>query len=357
MGAAIEMVVIATAVIWLTWIWTVEVTRRKKLGYIAAGSLLICYFFNGLAGYLYPDLVIAAITLGALIIITKYAQRAEFQVVFGFLISLLPLMHLKAYAMAAPLFLIMAYKLWNTNRKLILLTILGGLPLALYGLLTMHGWYGIWDPRQIYPPDVNVTLNGSPLHTIPAMLFDANRGLLVYNPIVLLLFVGFPIWFKQRRETLLIALAAILPTAILLALFDGWQGGGAPIGRYIMDFLPVLFPAVAFAVIQAKQAWQKLAVGFLVAATLFVTINATLTKIPYIPPTLFKTRPVFFAQIENRVGVGFDHLLVTYSNKTRLNDSRAWAKLTVGFTALLGLTVYGYILSKPLKPIKEKAVR
>ena len=350
-GVAVEMTLIATGVIWLTWLWTFQVTKQRGLAMVSAALLASTLFFSGLAGYIYPDMIIAGLTLAALIILNRYFEKPAYQFLFGVLLASLVFLHFKTLTLAAPLFLIMTYKCWKAKRGLPWAAILGGGPLILYFFFSLHHWYGVWDPAQIYSS--NISLKTSPLHTIPAMLFDSKRGLLVYNPVVLLVFVGIFPWFRQSKKSFIITALALLPSVALLTTFNLWDGGYAPVGRYVMDFLPALMPAMAFALGLMRTRWQRALVAALALATLFITIESTLIKTPYIDPLIFRTRSTFFARLEKQTGVGFDHLLPNFSNRTTLNDRRGLLKVSIGCLVVASLTGYGYVLSKTLKPLKD----
>lgn len=350
-GAAIEMTLIATAVVWLTWLWSVKLTRNSKLSAVSAGLMACCFFFNGLAGYIYPDLIIAGLTLASLLIVVFYYDNPRYQFLMGVILSVLIFVHFKTLALAVPLFLLLVWRLWSRKRRLPWPILLSALPLAAYFLLSLHAWYGVWNPTQIYPDDAS--LSASPLHTIPAMLFDSARGILVYNPVLLLIFVGLAAWFRQRRDTLIISVLATAPSIILLATFQLWNGGYAPTGRYMVDFLPVFMPAMTFALMLLRARWQQIIAGVLAVATIFIAVSMTFLKPSYIDPQAYRPRSPFFAGVEKHTGIGFDHLLPSYSRYTTLNDRHGNMKVALGTLAVLSLAGYGYYLAKPLKPIKS----
>jgi len=345
-GAVAEMLLIAMLVIWLTWQWTFQLATSRLLSYMAAGSLVVSYFFSGLAGYLYPDLIIAAVTLSALIIITRFADRPRFQILFGAMLGLLVFIHFKTMALVGPLFLLLVYQTWRRNRSLPWGAVASFLPIFLLFFISLYHWYGVWNPTAIYPATVN--LHTSPLRSISGMLFDSNRGLLVYSPIMLLLFVGLPVWFKRHRETLLFTILAVAPSIGVLSLFNEWQGGFAPIGRYMMDFLPVFLPAIAFALSLVRANWQKAIVGLLMAATLWVTVQSAVTRILYIQLEITVPRSEFFAQIERHTSLAFDKLLPTFANNNLLPDKHGRQKIALGYLAIAGLLYYGYRESQSL---------
>jgi hypothetical protein len=350
-GVMVEMTLIATAVVWLTWLWTFKLTKNNRSSVIVAGLLAICLSFNGLAGYIYPDLIIAGLTLAALLILNFYFKKPVYQFVFGLVLAVLVLIHFKTLSLAVPMFIIMVYRLWQAERKLPWWAVLSAAPLAIYFLITLHMWYGVWNPTQIYPSDA--TLTASPLHTIPAMLFDASRGLFVYNPILLLIVVGLAPWFRQRRQSLVIAVLATAPSILLLTTFRLWNGGYAPTGRYLMDVVPVFVPAMAFALALLRARWQQAVVVVLIAATLFISVASTALKPSYLDPEAYRTRTAFFSGVEKHTHIGFDHLLPSYSRYTTLDDRRGGFKVFLGMLALLSLAGYGYYLSRPQKAIKS----
>jgi hypothetical protein len=144
-GALIEMLLLAAVVIYLTWVWTKQVTNDKKLAYFAALFLLICYFFNGLSGSFYPDMAIAAGSLIVLIMLDKFSSKKIFQLLFGLVLGLLILLHFRALDIVLPALVVLGYRLWKSERKLPWLSALVVLAFILpstsglaFGILTLH---------------------------------------------------------------------------------------------------------------------------------------------------------------------------------------------------------------------------
>ncbi|MGH7194714.1 MAG: hypothetical protein ACREJM_14440 [Candidatus Saccharimonadales bacterium] len=355
-GAEVEMVLVAVATVWLTWIWAYEMTGRPRASAVAAGLLAVNSFFAGLAGYIYPDMPIAALTLAALIIIARYFDSTRWQVLFGVIMVAMVFMHFKTLDLALPLLAALVYRSWRAGRGLPWAAILSSGLLLIAFFIGFHHWYGVWDPEHIYPP--NISLKTSPLRNVPAMLFDVKRGALIYNPALLLMLVGLGAWFRQKKEMFLLTLLAIVPSMAVLAVFNAWEGGYAPTGRYMIDFLPALFPAVAFAVVLLKANWQKAAVALIVLATLFITLESTFIKAPYINGEQYRPHSAFFNELQQQTGIGFQHLLPNYSKYVTLDDRHGQLKLLIGWLAVLSFAGYGYYLSRPLKPLRpDKAAK
>lgn len=244
LGATVFMTMIATATVVLTYYWVKHTVNNKRIAMLTAAILVSCFFFNTLVGYLYPDMLIACLGLACLLILAKRYQSKVYQCIFGAILGFLVLLHFKTLLFAAPFFAVLAFKLWREHKKLPWFVILGGTPFAIYFMFTLYQWFGTFNPADIYA-GLSMNEDTSPPAILSALLFDGNRGLLVFNPILLLLLVGLPLWFKYKRETLATVAVVTVPYMLILVDFWGWFGGDAPAGRYLMDFLPWFMPPPA----------------------------------------------------------------------------------------------------------------
>lgn len=346
-GAVFEMTVLATVVVWLTWVWTYIVTKNRKVAYLASFMLTICYFFNGLVGAIYPDMLIAAISLAALIMLERYYKKPIHQVWLGILLGFLVLVHIKTLNIVLPVLAVLSYKLWQAKRNLPWISALIVLVFVGYYFVSFHHWFGIWSVSGAYG-SVGTDFHNNPAAIVAAQLFDSTRGLLVYNPILLLVFVGLPLWFKRHRETFLVTLVVLLPSMAFLSTFNQWHGGQAPLGRYIIDFLPAFIPALAFAIMAFKEKWQKVLVFLMAAATFLITLDGTLTKFPLIPGNLTNPpRTPLFTQIYDKTHWSLDRLFPTYSTTvTHVIGRHGRLKALIDYLVVIALVAYGYWLSK-----------
>jgi hypothetical protein len=166
---------------------------------------------------------------------------------------------------------------------------------------------------------------------------------------MLLIFVGLIPWAKKHLTSFTMAIVTLLPTILLLTVFNGWQGGASPPGRYFMEFIPALMPAMAYALEAFKEYWQKVVVIILLIISLIFTIETIVTKPPHADDTQTQTQPPLFVSIQNQIGLKFeiDKLFPKYTevatnpvgNKTPL---KAW----VGSILVASSIGYGYILAK-----------
>jgi hypothetical protein len=350
-GAVFEMLLLATFVVVLTWIWTKQITKNRKVAYIASGLLATSYFFSGLAGHFYPDMLTSALFLSALILIERYYTKLTFQILIGFILGFMLLVHIKTLGLVIPVLLVLSYRLWTTKHKLPWTTFLIVAVFFLYYLVTLHQWFGVWGLSTGNAASGSA-FGDNPLMSTSSMLFDSYRGLLVYNPIMIFIFLGLPLWFKHNRRTLFITVASTLPYLIGLSFYYQWNGGDAPFGRYLIDILPAYIPALAFAIYALKEPWQKMLVTFATVASLLITIEATIKKFPLIDPgpvTNLQRAPLFI-QLQQYTGIAFDHFLPRTSqylfNRTVFIDKHGLVKVIVCWLVVIAFFLYGVYLAR-----------
>ena len=174
------------------------------------------------------------------------------------------------------------------------------------------------------------------------MLFDEQRGLLVYNPVLLVVFLGIPAWYKRHKESLVYAVVTLFPSMALLSVFNEWQGGDAPTGRYLMAFVPVFMPALAFVLPLLRQWWQKSIVLVLGLITFTISILASLMKLDY--PGL-RTTSEFFSKLKDYTGLNLGSPFPSYSLKTTFNDRFGFLEAFCLSMLLILIVVYGYYLT------------
>lgn len=341
-GVVAFMTIMATVVVVLSWMWVRQVSGSKNIATLTSTLFTLCYFFNGLAGYIYPDMIIAVLMLSSVILINSRRWLTPWrEVLLATSLSLMVFVHFKTLAFVAPAIFVLVVRCWTKYRRLPLL-VLGILGFFLCTFfITLHQWFGVWIPSQIYSSSVH--LNTSIAATVPAMLFDSLRGLFVYNPILLLIATGIPLWAKLRKFSLYSTLGILAPSILLLSVFNEWQGGDAPTGRYVIIFIPLLLPALGFCLSQLSRVWQKTLIMFLVCITGGITVISTLQKLPYVG---LKTHAPIFVYIESKIHVPFDKPLPTYSLQTTLIGSHDKIKIMLCVVFLICMFLYGHSITR-----------
>lgn len=340
LGVTVGLTMLATLLVVLSWLWVKKVTKSKNA---ATGSTLIflsSYFFLGQVGYIYPDLIVSLCYLSALLLFNEIKPGAILkQCLLGVVLGFAVFVHFKTLAFVAPFLLVLTILFWRKYKSLPLWTIGVSLFIILIFFITLHAQFGVWAPNKIYSSNIN--LGTSPFITIPYMLFDSLRGLFVYNPAFLLLFVGLIPWVKRSPRTVIITTLLLGPSFILLSLFNETHGGDAPTGRYIMTYLPLILPAIGYALIYVKGTVGRTAVLALVSLSLFLTSYAIGTKMPYVG---LMSRSPLFEFIEQRSGFAVDYVLPHFALNNELIGEHAIIKVVSMSTLCIALLGYGWIL-------------
>ena len=339
-GMMVEMVLIAVGVLFLTYYLCKEITKSIKWSFLASFALFFSYVFYGIVGEIFPDVAIGAVIAASLLIVLKKPTSLVWQVVLGIILGFSVLLHYKMLGFAGVTFLTLCYKTWTMERKL---PYVAAVPLLFFVILLLyqtHTWFGIWNPSGVLG-DLGVGLHpASTPKNLSAILFDAARGFIPNNPIYLLLFVGLPIWFRGNRESLVIIILCILPQVATFVMFNDWRGGDSPAGRYIMNFLPVLMPAMAYAFMYLRKFWQRLLVVALFIINIVITIYFVKIKLGWLGVTSSTSSSILL-----NTPLAFDRWFPNFSIATNLMGHHDWLKAVAWFFVLIGLMYYGYIVS------------
>lgn len=338
-GMEAEMIVVGVGVLFLAYYWTKILTKSVKLSLLAGVVLFASYVFYGLVGYIFPDMAIGAVILASLMILLTRADSVLWQMVLGALLGFSVFLHYKMLAFAAVVFLVLCYQTWTKRRTLPYVAAIPLVVLTAAFFYLTHLWFGLWNPSGIIA-DLNVGLHPEALlRNTTAILFDSARGFIPNNPIFVLLFVGLPIWFYKSRRTLIIALLCIAPQVATFVMFNDWRGGDSPAGRYIMNFLPVLMPALAFAVMYLRKVWQQLIVGLLFVVTALITLYYVRIRLGWLGVDSPISSPIL-----GGTPLAFDRWFPQFDVATYPTGHADWLKALCYYAVLLGLMVYGWRL-------------
>lgn len=147
--------------------------------------------------------------------------------------------------------------------------VLAGLTVAGTNLL----WFGnllggVSNLEALNPAIHGVTSSFNPEPWIGALglLGSANRGLLVFSPVVAFALPGFAAaWREGPRNDLFWCACAFVAQFALYACYSTWWGGHTYGPRYMLDTLPMLVPLAAawFPVLAARRSLQAVAVAAL----------------------------------------------------------------------------------------------
>lgn len=280
------MVFFSTSLLLLTYIWSFNLTKDKLYSIISVSILALSTAFLSLNGYIFPNLILANLLIGAMIYLFKEDKKNLDYVVLGSILAVAPWVHVKALLAFGTIGIIALISTIKKSRKLLDLKVvyLCLFPTILLSIFvyTLWKWYGVILPSQTFAGDIIFAI--SPLKSFMASMFDSTKGILILNPVFALIICGLPIWYIKNRHQLAIIFLVIIPSLILQFSFLDWWGGWSPSNRYIMEYIPLLVPAITFAIMQVKNIiFRTSIVIFLIIQSIFAIISVFFTKEWFVP--------------------------------------------------------------------------
>jgi hypothetical protein len=350
-------------VLLLTFLWARRFTGEIWPAAIATGALGFSPLFLALEGRIFPDLAVAALLLGCLLLLELRERRPRHLLLLGALIGLSPWFHFKNGlpfgTIAVIAFVQVARERGGADRVRRLLALSTPILVSLVGYeLSIRVWYGSWSPARMVLPG-NRLFALSALRGLAAVSFDSTRGVLTNDPALLLILAGLPVWLRLCRGPVLRLALVLGPTILLEATFSDWAGAYSPAGRYALEFIPAAIPAIALLLREAPAALRALAAGLLGLQAIFAGAFVSLHP----PWSIGGKRSPFFAAFDRHHAPPFDHAMPTFDNYTALVHG-AWR--LAAWVAVSGLlVVLGASLSRrsPLEsaravgPAERRAAR
>ena len=155
------------------------------------------------------------------------------------------------------------------------------------------------------------------------LTFSEYRGLFFVSPVLLLAVVGL---FRMRRRDAAIVISVFAIFLLLVASFNGWEGGGSFGPRHILPAIPLLVLPLAF----VRARW------LILPAVVSVAINLLATAMDASPPGGIQ-RPIRdFYLTKREVSINqqsVDELLPNHLYKPGSTESE-WASFNLGEFAL-----------------------
>jgi len=241
---------------------------------------------------------------------------------------------------------ILRYKQDIINRSIFILG-----PIFIFTLLASwlsYVWFGYFRPDFLSPllagvPEIAGYAN--PFYNLTGMLFDSDQGLFFSGPILALIIPGLFLWYKNNK---LFFIALALPSIAFLltqALFRDWTAGWAPMARYTMTSLPLLVPALAYIVVEAKKSISlKIIIAILVIVNLIfllITFKYDYTGYPNGGINFFLQKIFERLNLTNLS----TQLSFNFLSPQTVADSNQTKELVFTSLAYLGLIFYGLYLS------------
>lgn len=346
-GAIILMIFISILLLLLTYYWAEKISKNKKAALFATFILFVSVFYLSLEGYIFPNLLIAVMTLGSLLILENKNRPLWQLLLLGILLGSGPFIHVKtlmSFAMIGLIAIIQILKNkkpWKNKSAELSILIVPALILIAIFEWKLYEWYGVFLPNQTFAGDILFLV--SPFKSLAAILFDSTKGLFINNPALILIFLGLPLWFKENRWQIFRIILILGPSFILQLSFLDWWGGWSPSGRYLMDMLPVLIPALAFIYPLLKNLTLKIFTYILIGLQIIFSLIYIFSKSSWVWSGV---RNPIFEIIQSKIGLAIDRFLPQFSPELHLKNTYGGVFLTFFIIIAATLLVSGIKLSR-----------
>lgn len=218
------------------------------------------------------------------------AQLAACSAAIGFL----PWLHQRFAVSAVVLAVILAARFaWQASwpRRM---AALGPLAAGGLSLVAFNIWLYGWPIQPAENHDGFSSLAGT-VNGAFGLLLDAQWGLWVNAPLLILATAALPWWWRANRAAFLVAAAASAPYLAILAAYSIWWGSWGPPARYLVPIVPLAGGRLAAWLAGASAAGRT-------AAVLAWVAGAGLTLIGLADPQRFYHQPDQVNHLVDRAG-------------------------------------------------------
>jgi hypothetical protein len=293
-GAALVIMLAAALLAGQMFLLARESGAAANLATVLALALVIAMPIGPYAALIFPEIPAALLLLYAIRRAAAPSNVWWQWLLAGLAIGYLPWLHQRFAPTAVVLTAFVLYRLVERPSWSAILASLTPIAVGGLSLLAYNQWlYGI--PLQPVEDHagfnrLNGTLNGG-----FGMLLDAQWGLWIVAPVLLLALAASPRWVQRAPRLALIALAAAAPYLLLVAAYKVWWGEWGPPARYLVPIVPLAAGPLASWLAQASLRTRALT-GALWAA------GMALTLVGYADPQRFYHHPDGVNKLVTRLG-------------------------------------------------------
>jgi len=323
-GADLVIVLCAGLLAGQMYLLAREAGAATELAQLIAVGLTIALPIGPYATLIFPE-VPAGLLLVYAVRRVAAATNAPWQwLAAGAAIGFLPWLHQRFAPTAAILALLVAIRIVQSRayRSMVLALIpiaLGGVSLLLY-----NQW--LYDqPLQRAEDHAGFSGFTGTVNGAMGLLLDAQWGLLVAAPVMLLALAAVPRWYEASSRTVIVAAAAVAPYLMVVAAYRVWWGEWGPSARYLVPVVPFAAGALAAWLTRAGRS------GRIVAGTLWA-VGMVITLVGYLNPQRFYHHPNgvnnLYRRLGDLIGVDLETALVAFQPYAQSSFSaRFWISL------------------------------
>lgn len=336
-GAVVVIVLAAIALAGQIYLLARDATARPRLAAIVTFALALVMPIVPYTHLLFPEIPAALLLIYAIRRLASPTNTSLQWLLTGLSVGYLPWLHQRFAPTAFILALIIVVRFWRQRWSPHPLAALIPILIAGVSLIGFNFWlFG----APIMPSENHDGFN-SPAGTVNGavgILFDAQWGLMIAAPLMLLAVAAIPWWVAVDRDVARVTALAVVPYLLLLAVYSVWWGAWGPPARYLVPVVPLA--AGPLAAWLSRAAWP----GWVAAVGLWL-VGATLTLIGLFDPHRFYHQPTghnnLIEAIDGTVGTDIADRLVAFQTlgPSPLSDRVLAGALGVGLLVIATLAV------------------
>ncbi|MEZ5943697.1 MAG: hypothetical protein R3C18_20065 [Planctomycetaceae bacterium] len=232
-GAALALTALTT----FAGFWGLVVLIRPYVNapWQAALTAAIAYLGSPLWHY---GRTLYAEPIAATLLVCGYALvlRKDQYLIGGLLLGAMVLLKAPFLVLALPLFVDILWRRDWLNAVFLCLPSAAAIGLALLWNMQMrNGWF---HTAQKFEAG-NLFAGGF------GLLFSPTHGLLLFAPLLFIVPLFLPEWFRKHKRDALLISSSIVSFFLLMSLYRNWWGGAVYSARYLVPMLPLLFVPMA----------------------------------------------------------------------------------------------------------------
>jgi hypothetical protein len=282
-GADFTIVLLAVVLAGQMFLLARESGAGARLAAAIALGLAVTLPVAPYATLLFPEIPAATLLLYALRRLSAPHNALSQVIATGFAIGFLPWLHQRFVPTVVVLTILLLVR-WYARASLAR-CVAGLAPVAVSGVLLMS--YNLWLYGQLTQSSrdhagfngATGTLNGA-----FGLLLDAQWGLWIVAPLMILALASLPHWFAANPVLARNTLLAVTPYLIVVAAYKVWWGEWGPPARYLVPLVPLAAGPLAAWLRDASLAGR-------IAAGALWSVGAVLTVVGLQDPQRFYHQP------------------------------------------------------------------
>lgn len=237
-GAMLVIVFCGTALSGQMYLLGREAGAGHMTSAIVAVGLAVSMPLGPYALLIFPEIPAALLLLYAIRRLASRENSLAQWVLAGAAVGFLPWLHQRFIPSAAILGLVLAWRLVRLGWRRVEVVALAPVALGAASLLA-YNWWMYRSPMQNVEDHAGFsgfqgTLNGG-----YGLILDAQWGLLIAAPALLLAVAALPWWLVTNPRTVILAAAVVAPYLVVIASYRVWWGEWGPPARYLVPVVPL----------------------------------------------------------------------------------------------------------------------